>query len=360
MTAVLAEAFPAGGYLADELEARGWTQAEFAEILGRPSQFVSEIVSGKKEITRESAAQIGAALGTSTELWLNLQDSYYLWKQKRNPGMQRQLDEVKLRARSNELAPVSLLRKRGLITAKDAYSEAEQLCAIFGMASVFDEPSLPMAARRSNLTERVTAVQQTWLACAYRQAERKRVETYDKSLFVELGTQLSRMVRQPAAFEGLPETFAAAGVRLIYVEAFPSSKIDGASFLLNETPVIALSGRGQRMDKVLFTLLHEAAHVFLGHIESGLVIDDAEGEKEAAMEEEADSLAASWVQPHKMPSLPARISHDWVAKVASENGIHPIVVIGQLQKAGKVNWRSALVKSAPSVTGYLQMWDNDH
>ncbi len=70
-----AEVFPAGELLADELAARGWTQADFAEVLGRPAQFVSEIISGKKEITREPAAQIAAALGTSAEFWLNLQDS---------------------------------------------------------------------------------------------------------------------------------------------------------------------------------------------------------------------------------------------------------------------------------------------
>jgi len=78
MNTALAEVFPAGEHLADELDARGWTQAEFAEILGRPAQFVSEIISGKKEITREAAAQIGAALGTRAEMWLNLQDTYFL------------------------------------------------------------------------------------------------------------------------------------------------------------------------------------------------------------------------------------------------------------------------------------------
>lgn len=69
---------PVGEILTDELDARGWTQTDFAEVLGLPAQFVSEIISGKKEITRESAAQIGDALGTSTEFWLNLQDSYPL------------------------------------------------------------------------------------------------------------------------------------------------------------------------------------------------------------------------------------------------------------------------------------------
>lgn len=69
---------PVGEILADELDARGWTQTDFAEVLGLPAQFVSEIISGKKEITRESAAQIGDALGTSAELWLNFQNSYLL------------------------------------------------------------------------------------------------------------------------------------------------------------------------------------------------------------------------------------------------------------------------------------------
>ncbi len=54
----------------------GWTPAEFAEILGRPARFVSEIIAGKKEIALGSATEIGAALGTSAELWLNLQDAY--------------------------------------------------------------------------------------------------------------------------------------------------------------------------------------------------------------------------------------------------------------------------------------------
>ena len=39
-TPIAAELFPAGEILADELDARGWTQADFAEVLGRPAQFV--------------------------------------------------------------------------------------------------------------------------------------------------------------------------------------------------------------------------------------------------------------------------------------------------------------------------------
>lgn len=42
---------PVGELLGAELELRGWSQADFAAVIDRPTQFVSEIVTGKKEIT---------------------------------------------------------------------------------------------------------------------------------------------------------------------------------------------------------------------------------------------------------------------------------------------------------------------
>src|SRR3954468_6438202 len=106
---------PVGELLAGEIDARGWSQADFAAVLDRPTQFVSEIVNGKKEITRESAAQIGAALGHTAEYWLSLQDQYLLAEQFKNESTQAKLDEVRRRARLNEKAPIQLLKKRGFL-----------------------------------------------------------------------------------------------------------------------------------------------------------------------------------------------------------------------------------------------------
>lgn len=75
---VPAEVFQPGEYLRDELNARGWTQSDFAKIIGRPVQAVNEIVNGKKRITVETAKAIGLALGTGPELWLNLENTYRL------------------------------------------------------------------------------------------------------------------------------------------------------------------------------------------------------------------------------------------------------------------------------------------
>src|SRR5450631_1345697 len=54
-----AEVFPPGEYLRDELEERGWSQLEFAEIIGRPVRVVNEIIAGKVLVTPKTATEIG-------------------------------------------------------------------------------------------------------------------------------------------------------------------------------------------------------------------------------------------------------------------------------------------------------------
>ena len=64
-----AQAFSPGEFLRDELEERGWTQTEFAEIIGRPHRVVNEIIAGKRGISPETAHEFAAALGPSAQLW---------------------------------------------------------------------------------------------------------------------------------------------------------------------------------------------------------------------------------------------------------------------------------------------------
>ncbi len=87
--------FPPGEILKDELEARGWTQAVFAGILGRPHQVVNGILNGKREITPETALQIAAALGSSAEMWVRMEAEYRL-----HLAEQKSTDTVAITARA--------------------------------------------------------------------------------------------------------------------------------------------------------------------------------------------------------------------------------------------------------------------
>lgn len=90
----LAEVFPPGEYLQDELEARGWTQAQFARVIGRPLQVVDQIIKGKKSITAPTAAAIAAAFGTSAELWMNLESAWQLSRVKADPQIAKRAKQM--------------------------------------------------------------------------------------------------------------------------------------------------------------------------------------------------------------------------------------------------------------------------
>lgn len=355
----LAEAFPPGDYLAEELEERGWSQADFAAILGRPVQFVSEIISAKKEITRESAAQIGAALGTSAEVWLNLQNAYLLWKHGQSDSTQRQLSDVRRRARMNDLAPIALLKKRGILRG-ETLSELEQdLMDLLEMDSIDQDPEFNIAARRVNDDAPLTSVQRAWVAAASRQARKLKPKSYDAEALRGLAETLAQRLTDPAGFMLLPELLATVGVRLVYVESFPGSRMTGASFLLDDEPakpVIALSGRGRRLDMVLFTLLHEIAHLVRGDVVPGHGVIDEDDNFTMGDEQKANDLAAEWAVPGGLEAPPTPIRQQWILEQAERLSVNPIVVIGQLQQKKVLDWRTQFVKGAPTVTDELATW----
>ncbi len=51
---VPAEVFPPGEFIREELESRGWTQDDLAQIMGRPVRLVNELVNAKKQITPDT------------------------------------------------------------------------------------------------------------------------------------------------------------------------------------------------------------------------------------------------------------------------------------------------------------------
>jgi HTH-type transcriptional regulator / antitoxin HigA len=72
-----------GRILQRELDARGWTQKDLAEITNRPPQAINEIIQGTKQITPETAREFSAAFGTSAEFWTNLESNYRIHASKK-------------------------------------------------------------------------------------------------------------------------------------------------------------------------------------------------------------------------------------------------------------------------------------
>jgi addiction module HigA family antidote len=62
------------------LVSQGLSQRAFAAQLGWTPAKLNELVTGKRGITADSALDLAEALGTSAELWMNLQMSWDLCK----------------------------------------------------------------------------------------------------------------------------------------------------------------------------------------------------------------------------------------------------------------------------------------
>ena len=335
MTLTPAEVFPAGEYLRDELEERGWTVSEFAEIIGRPIQAVSEILNGKKEITTETACAFADALGTTPELWLNLQTNFRLHEAR--SAADQGPSPVARRARLRGLIPLSKAKARGWLPDTEDLDQLEvATCELLELTSLDDQPSFALAARRSNSNEAITSEQVAWLAHVRLIGRTTQsASLFDLSALGGLAFELpKRTAIGPAALRRVPEWFAECGVIVIFSEGLPGGKLDGAvTFLADGRPLIGLTTRGDRFDSVLFTLLHEVAHLTLLHINPGsqsIVDIDVIGDQTDPIEQAANAQATAWLFPNgfavESASVPA------IIRAAESYGVHPSVIIGQIQR----------------------------
>ena len=69
-------AFHPGYYIADVIEDMGITQVEFATRLGTNTKTLSYLLNGQANITNDLAKKLSAMMGTSPDVWLNLQSTY--------------------------------------------------------------------------------------------------------------------------------------------------------------------------------------------------------------------------------------------------------------------------------------------
>lgn len=69
-------AFHPGYYIAEIIEDMGISQSEFADIVGITVERLCGLVNGKVNISKGIAEKLSVMLGTSVDVWLELQNAF--------------------------------------------------------------------------------------------------------------------------------------------------------------------------------------------------------------------------------------------------------------------------------------------
>jgi addiction module HigA family antidote len=67
-----------GLILSDELETIGLSARRLAEVIQVPSNRLYQVLSGKRNVTADTALRLGHYFGMSAAFWMNLQSTYEL------------------------------------------------------------------------------------------------------------------------------------------------------------------------------------------------------------------------------------------------------------------------------------------
>lgn len=364
-----------GSYIAEELEARGWAQADLAFILGADAGQLNRLIKGKTGITPDTAVLLGEAFDVPAGFFMNLQKAYDLKRAKQaDPG-------VKARASWLSVFPVREMMKRGWIEAAEPHLLDLQMLRFFGKPRVEDIPFVgsalvvPHAAKKSSY-EDVTPIQYVWLHRVRKIAEQMMGgEAYSEDRLRLVLPQIRAHMLDKDDLSRIPHLLATAGVRFVVVEALAGSKIDGVCVWIDDQPVIGVSLRLDRMDNFCFVLRHEIEHVLRrdGREASFTPVDEFtpdffESKHDLPECERIANAAASdfCIPRSQLDSFIARkspfISERDMLAFASRMEINPAVVVGQIHyRTKKYEWlRKYLWPIRPHLMKwrYVDGWDH--
>jgi HTH-type transcriptional regulator/antitoxin HigA len=344
--------FHPGRYLRRLLDERGWTQDELAAVTGLSRQTVNNIIAGKSNVSPETAAKLAAALGNTPEEWIKWDGLFRL------SMSETDVSEVERLARLYEAAPVRELQRRGWIAVtSDAVQLEEELTRFYGQNPTGEEIVLPIAAKRTMSSPKLTTAEKAWCFRAKQLANLLPIAPYDSSKLDLTEERLRKLAAFPKEIRHVSAVLAKCGIRFMIIEPLANSKIDGATFWIDDDPVIVMSLRHDRIDGFWFTLMHEFCHIRNGDasIDTEL-IDGVKGISVTLVEEDAERVANegasnALIPRHELSSFINRVGplypRDRIVQFANRLKIHPGIVVGQLQHRGEIGYsalRPFLVK----------------
>lgn len=348
-------AFHPGYYVKDYIEDQGITQEELAKRLQTTPKYVSDLVNGRINLTDEMVLKLSIVFGTSTTMWLNLNQKYI--EKKLEIEKRIQLDKECELVRQIEY---KFWVELGLAKATRVATEK-----VMELQRYFKVSSLSVLSERDFLVQYRTSVPEVtdvnvinanaWVQTAINIGSGMDVEPYDKKKLSAAIPEIRGMtVQDPKKFyPRLKELLASCGVALVLLPNLKNCGVNGAvKWLGKDKVVLALNDRRKYADTFWFALFHELGHVLQQRVKVLLVSEKNKAGLETdaliqKLETEADLFSQDTLIPKDeylefIGDNPRGFTSDSVRAFAKKINILPGIVVGRLQQDQYLTYQTNL------------------
>jgi len=314
------------------MEQLGLVQKDMVPFIGTKSK-VSEVLNGKRSLTLAMMRSLNKGLGISAEVLLKEPGANF-------PDKMQDMEWSRF--------PVVEMAKRCWIPEVDDIKEkAEEVIRDF-MAQAGGLETVSTVFLRQGRSGRYNPKMDryaliAWCIRVLTLARKNPMKTKYVKGSVKLNTL--QEVARLSYFDNGPllarEYLEKHGIHLIVLPHLPKTYLDGvAILLLDETPVIGLTLRYDRIDNFWFCLLHELAHVSK-HLSTSerIIVDDLdlrrnEVEAEDIIEKEADKMTRDGLIPKKVwdrKPIENKATTAELYALATKLKIHPAIIAGRIR-----------------------------
>ncbi len=309
----------------------GLKDKDLVDYFGSRSR-VSEVLSGKRPLTVPMIKNVEEGLGIPASILVG--------------------SSVEKRSKRWSPKTLTIMAQRGYFGQDHTDLEPKKILDMGLLKTLFSGQSLASTAllRQTNYRDisnidkyHMEAWTSKVLSEALRIISDNNMPTYDKNNLSE--ERLSELFKLSSKSDGVNEVISALrelGIVVVIEPHLPTTRLDGATLFTDNSVVIGLTIRFDRLDNFWFTLAHELAHAYL-HSESdySAFFDQLfnEGAETSQLESEADALAGELLIPTdtwKTSPLRYGSTPTLVKMFAEKIGIHPSVVAGRIRHDSKV------------------------
>lgn len=337
-----------GQALKSFLQSKNWTQDDFSYIMSISAKHANELINDKKSISIDKARGLANAFdGWSAQDWMNLSSKFQLQKEAKD----EKVDLVKIRAALSEYMPLNELAKKGWIKYKNARQLENQVKSFWNVP--IDQPlDLSFLDERASNLQYKTSIAHNekfnelhakiWAQMALNHANKSKVSKYDKEGLKELMTELHNYTTAPNGVKKFINDLESIGVKFVYLSHLSKTYLDGAAISSEEGPVVALTGRYDRVDNFWFTLAHELSHVLLHLSEdsNSIFFDDSTNYGDSEVEVQANRSAEEVLMlPEVLTFLSNHLNYITVDKIhdcSNQLELHPSIIVGMLANQGYI------------------------